>query len=127
MKYNVTKGKNPTTKVDMYYAAIAPVNVITFETLTEMISAECTVTPHDTRAVLSALQEKIIEQLMLGCSVRLGLLGSFRPTLNSVSAETKEEFTVSNIKRINVVYTPSTTIKYKLSASNPNIHFEEMN
>lgn len=88
IKYNLMEGKNPRTEEPMFYAMAAPVTTIKLEGLAEEISQECTVTAHDIRAVISAMEEKIITHLQNGQSIRLGLLGSFCPTIRSRSSRT---------------------------------------
>ena len=110
----------------MFYAMPAPVTTIKLEFLAEEISQECTVTAHDIRAVISAMEEKIIGHLQNGQSVRLGLLGSFCPTLRSTAAPSPELFVTDNIKAIGTSFTPSSTMKYQLGAGNPKVQFQRM-
>lgn len=126
IKYSVKEGKNPKTGAAMFYAMAAPVTTIKLEFLAEEISQECTVTAHDIRAVISAMEEKIIGHLQNGQSVRLGLLGSFCPTLHSTAARLPEEFTNANIKGIGTSFTPSSTMKYQLAAGNPKVQFQRI-
>lgn len=126
IKYNVKEGKNPRTGAAMFYAMAAPVTTIKLEFLAEEISQECTVTAHDIRAVISAMEEKIIGHLQNGQSVRLGLLGSFCPTIHSDAARTSGEFTNANIKGIGTSFTPSSTMKYQLAAGNPKVQFQRI-
>lgn len=124
IKYNLMEGKNPRTEEPMFYAMAAPVTTIKLEGLAEEISQECTVTAHDIRAVISAMEEKIITHLQNGQSIRLGLLGSFCPTIRSRSPRTPLEFSNSNITGIGATFRPSSTMKYKLSADNPAVQFQ---
>lgn len=124
IKYNLMEGKNPRTEEPMFYAMAAPVTTIKLEGLAEEISQECTVTAHDIRAVISAMEEKIITHLQNGQSVRLGLLGSFCPTIRSRSSRTPEGFNNGNITGIGATFRPSSTMKYKLSADNPAVQFQ---
>lgn len=126
MKYKVVEGKNLKTEQSIFYAMAAPVTVVKLAELAEEISQECTVTPHDIRAVISALEERIIAHLQGGRSVRLGLLGSFCPTVRSTAADSLQEFTTSNIKAIGVHFTQSSTMRFKLSADNPSVSFERV-
>ncbi|MBQ0164568.1 MAG: HU family DNA-binding protein [Bacteroidales bacterium] len=126
IKYYVKEGKNPKTGAAMFYAMPAPVTTIKLEFLAEEISQECTVTAHDIRAVISAMEEKIIGHLQNGQSVRLGLLGSFCPTLRSTAAPSPELFVTDNIKAIGTSFTPSSTMKYQLGAGNPKVQFQRM-
>ena len=123
LKYFVKEGKHPRTEAPIFYAMACPVTTIKLNTLAQEISSECTVTPHDTRAVISVLEEKIIQHLQNGQSVRLGLLGSFCPTIKSKSTAKADAFTVDNIRQVGVAFRPSSTMRYELSPSNPNVEF----
>ena len=123
MKYVLKEGKDPRSEQSIFYAMAAPVTTIKLNTLAQEISRECTVTPHDIRAVISAMEEKIIGHLQNGQSVRLGLLGSFCPTIKSKSAKSLLELTNANIPHEGVAFRPSSTMRYELSPSNPNIEF----
>lgn len=103
LKYNVVARKNPQTKELLYYAQLVPVTAVGLSALAAAISNECTVTIHDIKAVLSALEEKVISYLQSGMSVRLGDLGSFHPTVNSRGAATPEEFSSTNLRGVKVV------------------------
>lgn len=127
IKYNLIEGKNQKTEKPIFYAMPAPVNVVKLPQLADEISKECTVTPHDVRAVISAMEQHIITHLQNGDSVRLGLIGSFRPTLRSEATESPLDFTNKNILSIGVAFTQSSTMRYQLSASNPNVSFERLN
>ena len=91
IKYNVIPRKNPINKEVKYYAQMAPVNPVTLNDVAEAIASNCTVTLHDCKAVLSALQEQIALNLRNGNSVRLGDLGSFHPVMKSSGALSADE------------------------------------
>ena len=124
VKYNVIPKKNPINKEVKYYAQMAPVNPVKLAELAESISAQCTVTVHDVKAVLSALQEHIAQHLRNGNSVRLGDLGSFRPVLKSSGALSADEFSTSHIKGLKVSFVMSSPMRYLLSKQNPNVNFQ---
>ena len=126
IKYNVVEGKHPRTEAPIFYAMAAPVTTVKLEALAEEISQECTVTPHDIRAVISAMEEHIISHLQNGQSVRLGLLGSFCPTIKSKSTAKADAFTTDNIRAIGAAFHPSSTMRYQLSAGNPRVQFERV-
>ena len=124
VKYNVIPRKNPINKVVKYYAQMAPVNPVKLSELAESISAQCTLTIHDVKAVLSALQEHIASHLRNGNSVRLGDLGSFRAVIKCRGANTMEDFTSSNITGLKVSFVMSSPMRYLLSKQNPNVNFQ---
>lgn len=121
LKYNVVARKNPQTKELLYYAQLEPVTAVGLSALATAISNECTVTIHDIKAVLSALEEKVIMYLQSGMSVRLGDLGSFHPTVSSRGAATPEAFTSTNLRGVKVAFSKSSAMRYGFSLKNPNL------
>ena len=106
-----------------YYGNLAPVQPVHLSELAANISRECTVTVHDVKAVLSSLEEQIYMALRNGQSVRLGDLGSFRPVINTTGVEIEKDFSVSNIKTVRPVFTPSTNLRYNISKQHPDVSF----
>jgi predicted histone-like DNA-binding protein len=124
IKYNVIPRKNPINKVVKYYAQMAPVNPITLNEVAEAIASNCTVTLHDCKAVLSALQEQIALNLRNGNSVRLGDLGSFHAIIKCRGASTIEDFSAGNINGLKVSFKMSSPMRYMLSKQNPGVKFQ---
>jgi predicted histone-like DNA-binding protein len=124
IKYNVIPRKNPINKEVKYYAQMAPVTPVTLGDVAEAIASNCTVTLHDCKAVLSALQEQIALNLRNGNSVRLGDLGSFHPVMKSSGALSADEFSTSHIKGLKVCFNMSSQMRYMLSKQNPAVKFE---
>lgn len=112
--------KNAHTQETKFYAQMAPTIPMTLKEVTEQIERECTVSTPDILAVLNALEHTIIQALRNGHAIRLGDLGSFRPTLHSSGALTPEEVNASLIKRVRCRFTPSATILHNLSLSTVN-------
>ena len=115
INYIVARKKNMTDGSIKYYAKVAPVSPVYVNDIAARISKTCTVTEHDVKAVLSALQEQVIYSLSDGHSVRLGDLGSFRPTIACKGMDKAEDLTVRNIKKVRVKFTPSATLEKELS------------
>lgn len=121
--YQVKAIKSPKTGDIKYYAQIAPQNYVDLDAITEAISNECTLTEHDIKAVLSALQEQVLLNLRSGNTVRLGDLGSFRLTLSSKYSDTAEEVSVDNIKALHVRFTKSARLNQTLAKGQRGISF----
>ena len=124
LKYSLISRKNPITKESLYYANLAPVNPVGLNELAEDISNSCTLTVHDIKAVLSALEECVFKTLRNGQSARLGDLGSFHARICSKAAATEEAFTEKpgeHIKGVLVRFTPSSKMRYELSPKNPKV------
>ena len=123
LKYSLIARKNPITKESLYYANLAPVNPDGLDELAQDISNSCTLTVHDIKAVLSALEECIYKTLRNGQSTRFGDLGSFHLTISSSGAATEEEFSKENLRGVKVRFIPSSKLRYEMSMSNPNVKF----
>jgi predicted histone-like DNA-binding protein len=54
---------------------------------------------------------RLFEQLLNGNKIQLDGLGTFGFTLSSQGAESLEKFTATNIKKINVIFTPDTDLE----------------
>lgn len=58
------------------------------------------------KGVLSDAVYCIVEQLLEGKKVQLGELGNFWVSLTSTGADSLENFSASNIKEVNIIFTP---------------------
>lgn len=121
IKYTLISRKNPLTKEFLYYANAVPVTPIMLDQIAEEISSQCTLTAHDIKAVISALEEVTFKHLRNGESVRLGDLGSFHARLASKGAVSEEDFTAENFRGIKVRFVPSSKLRYELSLKSPEV------
>lgn len=117
LKYLVKGIKNPQSSETSYYAQVAPVTVMDIDDVVNQIEKRCTLTEPDIRGVIMDLQYVVIQALKAGYSVRLGDLGSFRPTIHSSSSTTADEVSSSNILKVNCVFTPGAKVKKGLSVN----------
>ena len=82
-----------------------------YEEFVDELSAESTVTRHDVKGVVSALQEWVVRYLKAGYSVRLGDLGSFHVTLKSTGQASEDAVTADTITAVRVQFTPSSMME----------------
>ena len=108
INYYVIPKENPLKEGDTkYYAAAKMKGHIDQEELCQAIAQECTVTEHDVKAILSALQQHIIQKLLQNQSVRLGDLGSFHIKTNCEGVEDPDELSTDNLKAVKVHFRKS--------------------
>lgn len=107
--------KNPINQTVKYYPTIQQNGSIDLKQVARKIEKISTVSSADIKAVLDSLQNVVIDTLQSGQSVRLGDLGSFRPSLNGKGSAKADDCTASNITRVRVCFTPSTTMRHELS------------
>ena len=127
INYETISRKNPNdpTKSAFYPVAVIK-GFIDLDTLCNEVSAECTVTEHDVKGVLSALQSHILTNLQNGNSVRLGDIGSFHIRVNSKKngKATAADVTIDDVKSIRVHFNKSSKMLYAFSLKNNKIKFQ---
>ena len=118
MKYNVIERKKPGTQDFKSYGTVVLGEPVGLRKIIAEIEEKCTLTQADIVAVLYALESAVSKHLLNGQSVRFGTLGSFRPTISSVGADSANTWHVDMIKRVRCVFTPSGQMKQNLSLKN---------
>ena len=98
-----------------FYASPVLDGEMTMDEMTTAIEKICTVSGADIRAVLYALVDVSIDNLSNGTIIRLGELGSLRPSLSSEGRNTADEVNANAVKSASVLFTPGTRIKQMLS------------
>lgn len=119
IKYKVLKKGQPGVAgggVQKYYASAVLEGEMNLGELTRQIEKISTVSGADIRAVLYALVDVAVESLGNSRIVRLGELGSLRPTLSSEGKPTEEEVSASAIKGAGILFTPGSRLKEMLAA-----------
>lgn len=114
---------NPVTKEVKYYMAIDDVTHINLKEVARRIEKISTVSSADIKGTLDALQYVVQEALLSGQSVRLGDLGSFRPTITSNGVLEMKDVDTTLIKGVRVRYTPSGALRQALSLGAGNVQF----
>ena len=97
-----------------YYASPVLDGEMTMAEMNRAIEKICTVSGADIQAVLYALVDVSIDNLSNGTIIRLGELGSLRPSLSSDGKATEAEVNAGSIKYANVLFTPGSRIKEML-------------
>ena len=110
-KVHTVARKNPRNHTTIYGLAAAPVQAVGLNHVTARIARESTVSSADVKAVLDSLQHVIIDELARGNSVRLGDLGSFRPTISAKTHATSEAVSMADIKRVRVQFSPGAEMR----------------
>ena len=107
--YSVFKKSNPIdeTAAPKAYARAQMRENMSFSDFVNHIAGHNGVFSRGTvQGVLSDACLCIVEQLLNGNKVQLGELGNFWISLNSTGADSLESFSASNIRAVNIVFTP---------------------
>ena len=82
--FKIVKKKSPTdSTVQKFYPVLLSSGYTDLDNVAARISEVCTVSVHDVKGVLQALEQQLSATLQEGKSVRLGTLGSFHIRVNS--------------------------------------------
>ena len=115
--------KKPGSDEKKYYVQIAQTTPITLEQVAKNISGRCTVTETDCIAVLNELEKEVISAMLSGQAVRLGKLGSFRPTVKSAGAVKAELANVSMVNSVHARFTMGSRLRTALLLANTDVQF----
>ena len=107
IQYVVRSKKSPRTGTYKYYCEIGPATPVMRKQIIEEIEKTCTLTASDIKACLDALETSIIQHLSAGQAVRLGDLGSFRPTISSFGTTEQNKADATLIRRVRCRFTQS--------------------
>ena len=90
-----------------YHPKMHPEVTVGFEELAEMIEKKSTMSRGDVLGVLAELETTACYMLEKGHPVRLGILGTFYPSIETKSVDSPEKVTSKLIKRFKVIFKPS--------------------
>jgi predicted histone-like DNA-binding protein len=102
--------------VKKYYASPVLDGEMSLDEMTTAIEKICTVSGADVRAVLYSLVDVAVDNLSNGTIVRLGELGSLRPSLSSEGKPTEAEVNANAVKNATILFNPGARIKAMLAA-----------
>lgn len=124
MKYKISSKRNPRTQQTLFCPASVSPEVFDLKKVAQRIEDLSSLSRGDIMNVLDNLQRVVAQELVRGNSVRLGLLGSFRPSIRAKGVPLAKDVTPELIKSVKVVYTPSTEVRAQLSVQQ--LRFEKV-
>ena len=124
LTYHVIRRKNIKTGDILFYPQLVTAAADDRVKIIERIEKKCTLASADVKAVVDALEVEIIDCLQQGRSIRLGDLGSFRPSLRCGKGVSDEQsVSPAMIKRVHIVFHPSSRIRRALSVKDHAVSF----
>ena len=109
INYSTFMWKNPLDEnsVEKAYAKNQVTKVMTFDEFVKHIADHNGVFTRGTvKGVVSDTCSCLVEQLLNGCKVQFGELGTFGISITSEPADSLAKFTATNIKEVNILFTP---------------------
>lgn len=123
-KFSLAYLGNPTKPQEpkKFYAISQVREEVDEDMISKSIAERTSLSQGDVRNVLRSLGLELGTRLSEGDMVSLGTLGTFRLSVRSEGAETREEFTRYNIKNVNLRFVPGSLLKEVMK----NLKFEEV-
>jgi predicted histone-like DNA-binding protein len=117
MKYKLVERKNPQNKnaKGKFYASPVNEGKVSQKEISADIVALSSLARGDVSNVINSLIDTIPKYLLMGKSVNLGDIGTFRLSFSSKGVEKVEEFNTNMISNVKVIFTPSTEFKAKFA------------
>lgn len=122
IRYKIIPRKNPSDHSVKYYGVQRSTQIAADQFIENIVQTN-TVTKADVLAVLASIKQELVGCIRNGQSVTLGEIGTFRFTLKSKGALTRDKFTTDNIKKVHVRFLPNRSLMYEVSVGNPNVKF----
>ncbi len=127
IRYKITAIANPQNRDEVkYYPQIVITSSQSIDSIIKRITSRTRLTSGDIRAVVDALEYELIDALSRGEIVRLGDIGTFRPSISADGAPTAKEARSRGaklIKKLNVNYKKSAGMERSLELSNLEFSF----
>ena len=116
MKYKLIQRKNPQNKTAAGKWYASPVNdgKVSQKGISEDIVAASSLARGDVSNVINSLIDTIPKYLLMGKSVNLGDIGTFRLSFSSAGVDNPDDFNTNLISGVKIVFTPSTEFKAKI-------------
>lgn len=111
--------KNPKYPNDpqKYYPLVKSTGTIDIRVISEELSDASTLNSVDIRAVLFGLEKSLLKYLQDGYTVKFGDLGTFRTSMSGKPADTADELTASNVRKVRIVFAPSMILKRTVASA----------
>lgn len=117
--FKAVERRNPQLPDDpkKFYPIVKSTGTIDVKTISEELSDASTLNSVDIRAVLFGLEKSLLKYLQDGYIVKFGDLGTFRPSVGGVGADTADELTASSVTKKRIVFTPSPILKRSVATA----------
>lgn len=97
-----------------FYLDVKRPDQLSFEDLCKLIGERTTLSPYEVELVVNEIVSVIIENINIGRGVNLGNLGSVSPAVSSQIADKEEDLNLSLVRKLRILFKPSTKIKKAL-------------
>jgi predicted histone-like DNA-binding protein len=97
-----------------WYPNVKTISQVSEKEVAKSIADETTLNPKEAEMAISQFEKILVRFLLDSHSVQLGDWGSFHLTCSSEGVDSKDEVKASNIKNLNIRFTPGKELKNAL-------------
>lgn len=119
MKFKLIARKNPQDlkSAPKYYAQPEYNGMVDIDFIAKQIAGRSSLTAGDIKNVLSNFLEEVPTFMLLGYSVKLNELGTFRISFSSKGTDVASDFKTTMMNGLKVIYTPDAALKTHIEDS----------
>ncbi len=128
ISFKIIKKKSPAdATVEKFYPMPVCSGHLDLDTVALRISSACTVSVHDVKGVLAALEEHVASALREGRSVRLPNLGSFHVRANSKKGgkAKADDVTAADVECLRIHFSKSPRLLRAFNRANSSLRFRK--
>lgn len=116
MKFKLLPMRNPQDRksAPKFYAKPEYNGMIDIDFIAKQIAGRSSLTAGDIKSVLSNFLEEVPTFMLLGYSVKLNELGTFRISFSSKGVDVAADFRTTMINGLKVIYTPDVELKTRI-------------
>lgn len=113
LKFHIIKRRDPRdlNAPEKFYASIKKVQSVNLDYIANELAGTSSVSKGDVMSIITNLIDLVPKELANGRTVKLGKLGTFWLNVNSEGLEKEEDVSPEAIKKVNVRFRPSRTVK----------------
>ena len=113
LKFNVIQRRDPrdSSAIPKFYASLKKVQTIDLDYIANELAEKSSISKGDVISIITNLTDLVPKELSNGRTVNLGKLGTFWLNISSKGYDNEQEVSPEAIKKVNVRFKPSRTIK----------------
>ncbi len=118
LKFNIVQRKDPRDQnaAPKFYATLNRVQTIDLEYIANELATKSSISKGDVMSIVTNLIDLVPKELSMGRTVNLGKLGTFFLNVNSKGYENQDDVSPEAVKKVNVKFRPSGSIKTLLGS-----------
>lgn len=116
LKFHIIKRRDPRDQSapEKFYASLKKVQSVDLEYIANELAGISSISKGDVLSIIANLIDLVPKELASGRTVKLGKLGTFWLNIKSEGFEKEEDVSAEAIKKVNVRFKPSRTLRYLL-------------